>query len=92
MINVQQRDVPQPGVVCGTTDVKQEQKCDKKEACAACWVVIVRSALQLHAAQSRCLLSAVLATVQSGPVCTGQACTAVKTISAVSRQPFRDSF
>ena len=59
--DVQQRDVPQPGVV--TTDVKQEQKCDKKEACAACWVVIVhivRSALQLHAAQSRCLLSAVL--------------------------------
>ena len=94
----QQRDVPQPGVVCGTTDVKQEQKCDKKEACAACWVVVVlhcpavQSALQLHAAQSRCLLSAVLATVQSGPVCTGQACTAVKTISAVSRQPFRDSF
>ena len=90
----QQRDVPQPGVVCGTTDVKQEQKCDKKEACAACWVVVVlhcpavQSALQLHAAQSRSLLSAVLATVQSGPVCTGQACTAVKTISAVSRQPF----
>ena len=28
------------------------------------------TALQLHAAQSRSLLSAVLATVQSGPVCT----------------------